>query len=164
MKTLYLIRHAKSSWTDTSLKDFDRVLNDRGERDAPKMAKHIKNKIKSLDLFISSPAKRAKKTCKIFANEFKINADNIIYIDELYLASPQQIFNSILSIDDKFDSTAIFGHNPGITELANALIENASIDNIPTCGVFAISADCENWKDFGNCKRNLLFFDYPRII
>ncbi len=164
MKTLYLIRHAKSSWADTALKDFDRVLNERGESDAPNMAKHIKNKVKSPDIFISSPAKRAKKTCKIFANEFNFNTDKIIYIDELYLASPQQIFNTILNIDESFESAAIFGHNPGITEIANALLENVSIDNIPTCGVFAITADCDKWKDFGNCKRDLLFFDYPRII
>lgn len=164
MKTIYLIRHAKSSWTDASLKDFDRVLNERGEKDAPKMAKHLMKKVKSPDVFISSPAKRAKRTSKIFANEFNFDTDKIIYYDELYLASPLQIFNIILNIDDKHSSAAIFGHNPGITELANALIEDVSIDNISTCGVFALTADCNSWKDFENCKKTLLFFDYPRII
>lgn len=164
MKHLYLIRHAKSSWTDSSLKDFDRVLNERGEKDAPKMAHHFKKKIKTPDLFISSSAKRAMKTCKIFAHEFDVKTEDIIFINELYLAPPNLILNTILNIDDKYKSVALFGHNPGITELANALIENISIDNIPTCGVFAISADCKHWKDLANCKRTFLFFDYPRII
>ena len=164
MKTIYLIRHAKSSWTDASIKDFDRVLNDRGERDAPKMAKHLSKKAKSPDVFISSPAKRAKRTCKIFAAEFNYDSDNIIYYDELYLASALQILNIILTIDDKYSSAALFGHNPGITELANVLIENISIDNIPTCGVCAINADCDSWADLESCKKTLLFFDYPRII
>lgn len=164
MKHLYLIRHAKSSWTDSSLKDFDRILNERGERDAPKMAKHFKKKVSSPDLFISSSAKRAMKTCKIFASEFNYNLSDIIYKDELYLAPPNLIFDLILNIDDKYKSVALFGHNPGITDLANALIENISIDNVPTCGVFAITADCKSWKDLGSCNRTFLFFDYPRII
>lgn len=164
MKTVYLIRHAKSSWADISASDFDRNLNERGEKDAPKMAVHLRNKIKSPDVFISSPAKRAKKTCKIFAKEFDYNTNKIIYLDDLYLASQPQILKTILSIDDKYLSVAIFGHNPGITETANSMVENVSIDNIPTCGVFAVEADCKYWQDFEKCKRTLLFFDYPRII
>lgn len=161
MKTLLLVRHAKSSWDAPGLSDFDRPLNERGKKDAPEMAKRLKDKNINIDLFVSSPAKRAKKTAKYFAEAFEVKKDGIQLVDDLYLASPSAFQKTIIELSDKNNAVAIFSHNPGITEFANALT-NVRIDDMPTCGVFAIHIDTDSWSDFENAEKKFLFFDYPK--
>ncbi len=161
-KTLLLVRHAKSSWDDFALSDFERPLNDRGKTDAPKMAKRLRKKNVKIDAFISSPAKRAKKTAEYFIKEFDRDTDEIILVSALYDAGTNNFSDTIKDIDDKYKSAAVFSHNPGITDFANQLIDKANIDNMPTCSVFAVKADVEKWKDFSKAKKEFLFFDYPK--
>lgn len=161
MKTLLLIRHAKSSWDDAALSDFDRPLNERGKKDAPAMAERIADKKIKIDAFFSSPAKRAARTAKIFADEFKIKKDEIIFKSELYLASVDVFYDVIKKIDDGLNCIAIFSHNPGITDFANELTE-VQVDNIPTCGIFAVKADIQHWTDFKEDRIKFWFFDYPK--
>ncbi|HLK30024.1 MAG TPA: histidine phosphatase family protein [Puia sp.] len=162
MKSILLVRHAKSSWTSDVLNDFDRPLNERGKREAPEMANRlIKNNI-TIDCFVSSPAKRAKKTAIFFAKEYGREEDEIIFIPELYHAGIQ-IFSKVISeLDNDFETVAIFSHNPGITEFANLLTE-MQIDNMPTCGVFAVKAPVDKWSDFTDAEKQLLFFNYPKL-
>jgi phosphohistidine phosphatase len=162
MKTLYLIRHAKSSWDNVSLNDFDRPLNERGKTDAPKMATRLRKKNIKIDAFISSPAKRAKKTAEYFIEEFDRNPDEIIFISSLYDASANDFNAAIKTIDDKYKSVALFSHNPGITQFANELFNGANLDNMPTCSVFSVKGDVEKWKDFAKVKKEFVFFDYPK--
>jgi phosphohistidine phosphatase len=161
MKQLLLIRHAKSDWGDFSLPDFDRPLNERGKRDAPVMAQRLRDKEIGIDAFIASPAKRAKKTAGFFAEAYKKEKDEIIFHEKLYGAAEPVFYDVIASTNNKFNSIAIFSHNPGITDFAN-LLTNARIDNIPTCGIFAIKIDCEAWADFKNARKEFWFFDYPK--
>ena len=161
MKTLILVRHAKSDWGAPSLSDFDRPLNDRGKKDAPVMANRLRDKKIKVDAFIASPAKRAKKTASIFAKEYKRDKEDIIFKEELYGAAPSAFFDVVVKANDKFDSIAIFSHNPGITDFANSLTD-ARIDNIPTCGIFAVKIDTKHWKDFNEAKKEFLFVDYPK--
>ena len=161
MKTLILVRHAKSDWNTPSLGDFDRPLNDRGKRDAPVMAQRLLDKKIKIDAFISSPAKRAKKTATVFAEAYDKKKDDILFIDDLYGAEENVFYNVIADVSNKFDHIAIFSHNPGITGFAN-LISNTRIDNIPTCGVFAIKVDAGKWSDFKDAKKEFWFFDYPK--
>ena len=161
VKTLILVRHAKSDWGNPGLADFDRPLNERGKRDAPAMAHRLLDKKIKIDAFIASPAKRAAKTAKIFAAAYKIDNDEIIFRDELYGAGENVFYDVVATADKKFDSIAIFSHNPGITDFANQLTDTR-IDNIPTCGVFAIKAECNKWKDFASAKKEFWFFDYPK--
>lgn len=161
LKTILLIRHAKSDWGDPSLSDFDRPLNDRGKRDAPVMAHRLLDKNIFIDAFISSPAKRARRTAAIFAKEYKRDKDEIIFRDELYGAAENVFFDVILTAGNKFKCIAIFSHNPGLTDFAN-LLTNTRIDNIPTSGVFAIKANCEKWKYFKEAEKEFWFFDYPK--
>ena len=161
MKQLILVRHAKSDWGDPSLDDFDRPLNGRGKRDAPLMAERLRDKELKLDAIITSPAKRAKKTACIFAEAFKIKKDDVIIRDELYGAAEKVFFDVVTKADNDSKTIAVFSHNPGITDFANLLTET-KIDNIPTCGIFAIKADCKKWKDFGEAKKEFWFFDYPK--
>ena len=160
-KLLILVRHAKSDWGNLSLSDFERPLNERGKKDAPAMAERLKEKKIDIDLFIASPAKRAAKTAKAFVEVFDKKKDEIIFEKDLYLASTDIFFNVIENTNDKARSIAVFSHNDGITHFAN-LLTDARIDNIPTCGIFAVKATCDSWKDFKNVKKEFLFFDYPK--
>lgn len=161
MKTVLLIRHAKSDWDDPSLSDIDRPLNDRGKRDAPVMAHRLVDKKIPIDAFISSPAKRARKTASIFAAAYKTKKEDILTRDELYGAAEDVFYDVICNADKKHDHIAIFSHNPGITDFANQLTD-ARIDNIPTSGVFAIKVYCEKWNEFKEAKKEFWFFDYPK--
>lgn len=163
MKTVLLIRHAKSSWDDPLMVDFDRPLNERGKKDAPIMARRLKDKRIFIDAFISSPAKRAKKTAKLFAEVFKYNENKLIYKSELYHADAEVFYNVLETVDNENNSIAVFSHNPGITYFVNELTE-VKVDDMPTCAVFAIHVDCSKWKDFRKAKKKFLFFDYPKAM
>jgi len=161
-KTLLLVRHAKSSWDISNLTDFERPLNDRGKKDAPAMARRLINKKINIDAFVSSPAKRAKKTAELFNKEYGKNEEEIIFITRLYHASPETFFEVIAGLNDSLNTVAVFSHNMGITEFAN-LLTDIRIDNMPTCGVFAVKINSTKWGDFKNAKRDFLFFDYPKM-
>jgi phosphohistidine phosphatase len=161
MKTVLLIRHSKSDWSTPSLGDFDRPLNERGKHDAPMMARRLYEKKINIDVFVSSPAKRAKKTAGFFARQFKREKEDIIYVEELYGASQEVFQNVIADLSDKFQSVAIFSHNPGITDFANSLT-NARIDNIPTTGIFAIKVRTDRWAEFEKAEKEFWFVDYPK--
>jgi phosphohistidine phosphatase len=161
MKHLLLVRHAKSSWDDASLNDFDRPLNDRGKKDAPEMAKRLSEKKIKIDRFVSSPAKRARQTCKYFVKEFDVRKKNVVLEPRLYEATEGNFYEVVKSFKDKWDCVTIFSHNPGITSFANSLT-TTRVDDMPTCGVFAIKVDAKKWKDFREAKKEFLFLDYPR--
>src|SRR4051794_25222051 len=121
MKTLILVRHAKSSWAQAGLSDFERPLNERGKKDAPEMAQRLKEKDIEIDQFVSSPARRAKKTAKLFAEELNKDKDDIKLVDDLYLATQSAFSSAVEQLDDKYETVALFSHNPGITEFASSL-------------------------------------------
>lgn len=161
MKVLYLIRHAKSSWDNDRLTDFERPLNERGKKDAPRMAKRIKEKEITPDLMISSPAKRAIKTCKAFANILSYPKSSIKEDPTLYHASPETIASVIQGIRDKADVVLIFGHNPGLTEFAEWLT-GENLVNVPTCGVVGVKLKIKSWKDLSRDKASMILFDFPK--
>jgi len=161
LKFLLLVRHAKSDWNDPLQKDFDRPLNERGKRDAPLMAHRLLDKNISIGAFIASPAKRARKTAEAFIKEFGRQKEDIIFNENLYLAIADIFYDVITKTSDEFESIAVFSHNDGITNFANQLT-NARIDNIPTCGIFALKIKTNNWKDFRNAEKEFWFFDYPK--
>ena len=162
MKRLLLIRHAKSSWDDPSLSDFDRPLNERGKKDAPEMAKRLANKKLKIDAFVSSPAKRARQTCKHFAKQFDFKKKNVTLEPKLYEATEGNFYDVVRSFKDKWDSVAIVSHNPGITSFANSLTKTR-VDDMPTCSVFALEVDVKKWKDFREAKKDFLFFDHLKV-
>jgi phosphohistidine phosphatase len=160
MKSLLIIRHAKSSW-DFDVEDFDRPLNHRGETDAPEMAKRLLKKDIKIDAFISSPAKRAFTTASYFADAFDEKKKNIIVVPSLYEPSTEDFFAAIKGLEKDVKTAAIFSHNPGITAFANKLVPHA-VDDMPTCAVFGVKADIKNWEDFAEAKKEFWFFDYPK--
>lgn len=161
MKTLLIIRHAKAE-TSFTLNDFERPLSERGKKDAPAIAKKISQKNITIDAFVSSPAKRAKKTAELFCKEYGVHDDKIIFISALYHAPAEIFYEVIKHLDETFNTVAIFAHNPGITYFVNTLVTDMRIDNMPTCAVFAVQAAIDHWKDFEKAKKKFLFFDYPK--
>ncbi len=163
MKTLLLIRHAKSSWDDPGLSDYERPLNERGKKDAPAMADRLYERGIKIDAFVTSPARRARKTAEQFAKRYKKEKEELALKTELYMAS-NEAFNSVIEkLNDDYDCVAVFSHNPGITDFANSLTD-ATIDNIPTCGIFGVSIDAKKWNKFKEAKKKFLFFDYPKAL
>lgn len=161
VNTLYVIRHAKSSWNGNEA-DFDRPLNERGEKDAPSMAARLKEKQVMPDIIISSTAKRAKKTALAFAKVLGYDEKNILWKDEIYESSVQTIFGIVRNIDTSYKHVLLFGHNPTFTYFVNELAA-VRIDNIPTCGIAAIAIEGD-WTDVNEDKGKLLWFDYPKNI
>jgi len=161
MKTVFLIRHAKSSWDYPELRDFDRPLNKRGFRDAPFMAQMLSKKIPSPDKLVSSPAKRAITTAGYFAEAFGLTVDDVRQEQGIYEAYAQELLYIIQHLDSAWDTVCLFGHNPGFTNLANQFAKDF-ISNIPTCGIAQINGDISNWKDFQRDKVRLRAFYYPK--
>ncbi len=161
MKTVFIIRHAKSDQSFFG-NDFERPLNERGKTDAPEMAKRLLYKKIKIDALVASPAARAKKTAEIFAAGLQIPLSEIIFVSALYHAPASVFFEVISALPDELNSVAIFSHNPGITNFVNNLNSSVQIDNMPTCGVFAASADITNWVGFAKAKKEFVFFDYPK--
>lgn len=162
MKTIYVVRHAKSSWGDLTLPDFDRPLNERGQKNAPEMARRLLDKQIKLDAFVTSTAKRALQTASHFIKIYERPLEELQLRDELYHA-PASVYRDVLSaLPDTVQSVAIFGHNPGITEFVNSLT-STRIDDMPTCGIFAFTADTERWSGFALSRKSFLFFDAPKL-
>lgn len=159
MRKLILLRHAKSSWKDASLVDFDRPLSKRGKYDAPLMAyKLFTSKIK-IELIISSPAKRTSETAKIFAKILGYESE-IIFNEKLYEASYKEILGIINLVDDKYQNILLVCHNPGITNLVN-YISDYFIENISTSAIVGLSTN-SSWKNINENGCSFLFYDYPK--
>lgn len=162
MKTLLIVRHAKSSWDNPNFSDYERPLNSRGERDAPYMAKVIKDKGINADIIISSPAVRALTTAKAFAAEQKIDESKIIIKELIYNSGFSEILRMLKKSDDVHNTIMLFGHNPDITHLSSYLSGNY-FDNVHTCGVVCIAfPNVDKWANIDDQNGILSFYEYPR--
>lgn len=156
-KTLFLVRHAKSSWADPGQHDFDRPLNNRGRQDSPKMGTRLLNKEILPQVIICSTAVRARQTL----NELNLGIENIIFAEKIYEASAETLLNIVQSIDDTYETAMVIGHNPGMSWLVSGLTETR-IANLPTCAIARITLKSEEWKDAGMCPAELVNLDYPK--
>ena len=163
MKTLTLLRHAKSSWKDTSLKDRDRPLNKRGEHDAPEMGKRIDAAGIRPSLIVSSPAVRAWTTARAAARALDYPLEYLEREDNLYLASLDDLLDVVVALDKKFDNVMLVAHNPGLTDFANFL-QPGLTNNLPTSGVVTVNIDQDHWNLYERPKTELVYHDWPKKI
>ncbi|HSN51721.1 MAG TPA: histidine phosphatase family protein [Woeseiaceae bacterium] len=161
MKTLTLVRHAKSSWKDTSLADRDRQLNKRGERDAPEMGRRIAAAGIRPSLIVSSPAVRAWTTARIIAEAIGYPREFLQRDQRLYLASVNAILDVVVAQDNGFNNLMIVGHNPGFTDFANYLVPGLT-NNIPTAGVVSVELDTDDWSLYARPGVELVLYDFPK--
>ncbi len=162
MKTLTLVRHAKSSWKDTSLRDSERPLNKRGRRDAPEMGRRIRDHGIRPSLIVSSPAVRAWTTAKLIAAEIGYPLEFLQKERSLYLASVDDILDVVAAQDEGFNSLMVVGHNPGFTEFANFLCPGLT-GNLPTAGVVSVEFDRDDWQLYERPSIRLVVHDYPKL-
>jgi len=162
MRRLTLVRHAKAEPALDGQEDWDRALDPRGLRDAPEMARRLKRPLRTPDRILTSPAVRAVTTASIFARELKIPQDRIVLDERLYLASPSDMLAVVRAQGGSSSHVMLFGHNPGITEFADKLSRNRSIDNMPTCAVYTLEFDLESWNDLAWSTGENVEHDYPK--
>lgn len=160
MKTLFLIRHAKSSWADTALPDKDRPLDARGKRAAPKMGKRLAKRDVRPDLILSSPAMRALTTAEIIAKKLDYKRKDIVVDDRLYGGEVDNLLEVIHELGNKLDRVMLFGHNPELTELAHRL--SSEITHMPTCAVAEFRFDAKSWSNVDKVRPAKVVLDYPK--
>ncbi|MEO8068449.1 MAG: histidine phosphatase family protein [Flavobacteriales bacterium] len=161
MLTLYLIRHAKSSWDDALQADFHRPLNARGLRDAPAMGKYFAARNEPVDLFLSSPAVRALATARAVAHAFGRTAEEVLLEPRLYLATWTTWFEVVNALPRKAARAALFAHNPGISECCEQLT-GAGLGELPTCAMVRINFALDDWKEVARGTGQLAWHDYPK--
>ena len=161
MKKLFLLRHAKSSWSNPELDDFERPLNKRGHRDIPVMAKTITELKINPDFILSSPALRAAYTARNIAQMTGVPEELLQYHNLIYDASTSVLLNIVRNIDDKINCLLLVGHNPGLTSLANYLSDKR-VENIPTCGLYGMELNILTWQKTSEKSAEYLLFEYPK--
>ncbi len=163
MKTLTLLRHAKSSWKDTTLADRDRPLNKRGERDAPRMGRRIDVAGIRPSLIVSSPAVRAWRTATIVAKALDYPREFLQRERDLYLASLDELLDIVMQTEEGFNNLMVVGHNPGLTDFANFL-QPGLTNNLPTAGVVTVTVDQDSWNLYERPKTELVYHDWPKKV
>jgi phosphohistidine phosphatase len=159
MKKIFLIRHAKSSWDDPAIKDFERPLNNRGERDAPFMAARFSHAFE-VGLYLSSSAARALATASVFHKLAKNTEVKLLQDNRIYEALLQDLLSVLCDLPDSLESVALFGHNPGLSHLITYL--TGDLVDMPTCSIAEIELKHDTWKALGQNTATLLSFDYPK--
>ena len=162
MLTLYITRHAKASKEDPTLRDFDRPLNERGVRDTAFMAEVFKGRGEHVDHLVSSPAARALSTAVGFASALGVAAASIARDERIYLADTGMLLRVVNALPPGIRSAMIFGHNPGLSELASALVGGPDMD-LPTCATVRIDLHADDWAHVSRGNGSLAWTDHPRM-
>ena len=162
MKSLYLLRHAKSSWAERGLSDRQRPLNKRGLHDAPMMGERFHDRGENLDCVVSSPAQRAHSTAELFTRACEFPPNRIVVEEDLYFLGDSAIENVIRRQDDSVESLLLVFHNPDITYFVNSIDYDFRVDNVPTCGLTRMDCDILQWRDWSRDNTSFEYFDYPK--
>ncbi|MBW2520869.1 MAG: histidine phosphatase family protein [Deltaproteobacteria bacterium] len=161
MKHLILLRHAKSSWKDPSLDDFDRPLNKRGKENAPLMGQRLAAMGERPQIILASPAMRARKTAYLVAPALNCSDEMITFVPNIYEADVTTLLNIIQDLRDIWQTVILVGHNPGLTELANQLAP-CGLANVVTCGAVKLEFKCSRWKEIKLNSGVMLYYEYPK--
>ena len=161
-RTLVLIRHAKSSWNNPLLSDYNRPLNERGHRDAPEMGRRLAARDVKPDLIIASTARRAAETAKAIAAGVGYAESAIQWVDELYHCVPAVFKEVLATVAETHKCVFMVAHNPGTSAFAHNLVENLPAGEVPTCAAIGIGFKGANWKALKKEAATLLFYDTPK--
>lgn len=163
MKTLYLVRHGKSSWENMSYQDYERPLLEKGIKRTRKVALFLKERNISPDLIVSSHAQRAYETAGIIAEKIHYPVDKIQIDKGLYFSGPEAMENLIFGLDDKYEEVMLVGHNPDMTNLANTFLTD-KMDYLPTTGVVCVKFDTSTWTEIFSAPREISFVVTPKTL
>lgn len=162
MKKLFLLRHAKSSWDDERLADFDRPLNERGKKAAPFMGKVIRDKKLKPDLILCSPAKRTKQTAKLVLEASELNKSSLTYEQRIYEASAAELLNVLKAQDGDVGSIMMIGHNPGMSDLLAEL--TGVYEHFPTAALANIELKIDHWSGIESGAGELTWILRPKEL
>lgn len=160
MKTIYLVRHAKSSWEDIGQDDHERPLNERGRKDAPRMAKYLASRSINPGITLCSTSKRTKETYSYFTSYF--SGVPLSLSRKLYHASVNSLMDEIMALDEKYDGAFLFGHNNGVSEFVSIIL-NKTV-SLSTCSFTQIEFDAEHWKEIDLLKARVVFAISPKEL
>lgn len=163
MKTIYIVRHAKSSWDEPGLADHDRPLIATGIKKTNLVIDYLNSKKVMPGLMITSTARRAKDTAFLVADGLGYPQSQIIVDKKIYHASPDSILDELFSIPDSINSVMVFGHNPTLTYFVNQFLD-PPIVNLPTSGVVAIEFDTDKWVEISAVKYRNRFTVFPKML
>ena len=163
MKTIYIVRHAKSSWENYSLSDHDRPLLEIGIKKTIRVIDFLLSNQVQADLFISSTAKRALGTAKLIAEGIGYPVDKIQTIANLYHGSANAIYTELYGLPEEVSSVMVFGHNPSFTYFVNNFLR-PTIDNLPTSGIVSISFESDKWEEIDNSNFSVNFMVTPKML
>ena len=165
MKTLYIARHAKSSWDDMHVSDHDRTLIPIGKRRTKKIGRWLNEHEVLPDRIISSTAVRAYKTARLLAREMGFPEKKIEKQASFYNADSEDIMKHLYTLPNTVDKVMVVGHNPTFTELVNLFLEeNKWIDNLPTSGVAAVRFDTDKWEKLDLAEQRVEFLITPKMV
>jgi phosphohistidine phosphatase len=162
MKRLILVRHAKSSWAQPGLADHKRPLANRGIRDAARTFSRLLEHGPKLELVVTSDAARALETTRRLSKSLGLAGHQIAEEPRLYHASATGIVAVVRALPDTFTTVACVGHNPGLTDAANTLIDDFEIDNLPTCAIIGMEFQVDTWAEMPEHGAQLIYLDYPK--
>jgi phosphohistidine phosphatase len=163
MKTLYIVRHAKSSWKYPELTDEERPLLEKGKKRTRKVIDYLLDKNTKVDLIISSHAVRAMETARILAHALGYPEDNILISRQVYHANAEQLYDQFFDLSDEVEDLMIVGHNPAFTNFANHFLDK-KIDWLPTSGIVSVSFNTRLWVNINMAERSTNFVVYPREL
>jgi len=161
MKTLLLLRHAKSSRDDPALRDFDRPLNDRGKEDAKLMGRYVRRKKIFIDVIVSSPAKRARRTSELFLKAADAPTEPV-FDERIYEASAHQLLRVVSEIDSAHQTVLLVGHNPGFEDLLTSLTDRAA--RMPTASLACIDLSVDKWQEIAPRSGELRWLITPKDL
>lgn len=162
MKTIYVVRHAKSSWDISDIPDIKRPLLEKGKTRTKKIVDYLLGSNIKVDYIISSHAVRALDTAKILAHALKCEKE--IKIDsQLYYSDGNRILNHFFDLPDRFQSVMIVGHNPALSDFVNHYLRNP-IDNLPTSGIVSISFETDRWEEVPIARHKVNFVLFPKDL
>ncbi len=163
MKTLYIVRHAKSSWEFPALPDFDRPLLEKGKKRTKRIIDYLLKQQVRLDLVISSSALRARETADYIARGIGYNPEDIKLDPSLYHADNELLFDQFLDLNDEIQSLMLVGHNPTLTNFVNNWLK-PPIDWLPTSGVVCIEFETDRWEKIREASSYVKFVVFPKLI
>jgi phosphohistidine phosphatase len=168
VRTIFLLRHAKSSWDDPALADFDRPLAPRGQRAARRIAKYMRRKNIRPAIVLCSPSLRTRQTLEAIAPSLGKGA-SVELAEQLYAASEDELLHRLRALPESVDSVMLIGHNPGLQGLALSLASRGDElprleEKFPTCALATLLVDIRSWVDLQPGDAELLDYVVPREL
>jgi phosphohistidine phosphatase len=163
MKTLYLMRHAKSSWKHTELNDLDRPLLEKGLKRTRLIIEHLQKNNTIIEFVLTSHAVRAYETARLMAHAFNVDEHNLRVEKRVYMADSSSLMDQFYDLPQKTSHVLMVGHNPSITSFANTFLEE-KIDYLPTSGIVAISFDTDKWEELALAPFKTEFMIFPKMF